>query len=244
MFIKSIVTGTVITAILVAVLAATRLMEVKSDPADLTLYEIEAVVIPAPPEPPIEEEQEMQEQQEEVETIPLAPIPAMDLIADASMDSTPLPLTTASFDPQLAVSPFEIDREPAGLPTAIAPPRIKPVVSGSSKPNLNMKPPPTLREVEKSHYSPSELDRNPQELRKGSFTWPSNATGTSGSVKLLLEITTTGKVSVISVLSSTDPNLTTAAKRVAENSRFTSPTYRGKPVNSKFYKTYHLKKPR
>jgi TonB family protein len=243
MFIKSIITGSVITAILVSVLAATRLMHTENKTPDLLLYEVEQITMPAPPEPPIEEE-EMQEEEEVLETLPQAPIPALDLIADASIDSTPLPLTSATFDPNLAVSPFEIDREPADLPVAKAPSRPAPTAKQVPNPKTTIKPPAPPCEVVKTQYSPSDLDRNPQELRKGSFTWPSSARGNSGSVKLLLEINTTGHVTVLNVLSSSDPQLVSAAKRVAENSRFTAPTYQGRPVKTKFYKTYHLKKPR
>lgn len=243
MFIKSIITGSVITAILVSVLAATRLMHTENRTPDLLLYEVEQITMPAPPEPPIEEE-EMQEEEEVVETLPQAPIPALDLIADASIDSTPLPLTSATFDPNLAVSPFEIDREPADLPVAKAPSRPAPTAKQVPNPKTTITPPAPPRETVKTHYSPSDLDKLPQELRKGSFTWPSRARGNSGSVKLLLEIDTSGQVTVISVLSATDQQLVGVAKRVASNSRFTSPTYRGKPVKTKFYKTYNLTKPR
>ena len=241
MFIKSIITGSVITAILVSVLAATRLMHSENETPDLLLYEVEQITMSPPPEPPIEEEELLEE--EIVETLPQAPIPALDLLTDTTIDSTPLPLTTATFDPQLSVSPFEIDREPADLPVAKAPNRPDPA-KNLSRSKIGNKPPVAPRERIKSHYSPSELDRKPKELRKGSFTWPSSARGTSGSVKLLLEISTTGKVTVLSVQSTTDPQLVAAAKRVASNSRFTAPTYQGKPVKTKFYKTYFLKKPR
>ena len=247
MFIKSIITGSVITAILISVLVATRLLKTETEVQDLLLYEVEQVTMSPPPEPPIEEEEQLEEE-ELLETLPQAPIPALDLLADASIDSTPLPLTTASFDPQLSVSPFEIDREPADLPVAkvTSRPKSRPVKKrATSKPRTTPKPRPTPpREKLKSSYSPSELDRKPRELRKGSFTWPSGARGTSGTVKLLLEISTSGRVRVLSVSSSTDPKLNSAAKRVASNSRYTAPTYRGKPVKTKFYKTYHLKKPR
>jgi TonB family protein len=243
MFIKSIITGSLITAILVSVLAATRLMKTDSDALDLLLYEVEQITMTPPAEPPMDDEEEPEEE-EPLENLPQAPIPALDLIADVSIESTPLPLTTATFDPQLSVSPFEIDREPAELPVAKAPSRPKSVVKPSSKPKAKYKRPTPPREKVKPYYSPSELDRMPRELRMGSYTWPNSARGTSGTVKLLLEINTSGKVLVISVLSNTDPKLISAAKRVATNSRFTAPTYRGKPVKTKFYKTYHLKKPR
>lgn len=247
MFVKSIITGSVITAILVSVLASTRLINSGADEYDLMLYDIQQIDLPPPPEPPMEEEEV--EEEELLESLPQAPLPALDLLADAKVDSTPLPLTTATFDPQLSVSPFEIDREPADLPVAKAPSRpkvraVKPKLK-AKQPKVTKKPRPVapLQKL-KSSYSPSELDQKPSELRKGSFTWPSGARGTSGMVKLLLEISSSGRVSVLNVSSSSDPKLNAAAKRVAVNSRYTAPTYRGKPVKTKFYKTYHLKKPR
>lgn len=247
MFLKSIFSGTLITAILVGVLAATRLMDTSVEENDLILYEIEEITMSPEPEPPLEEED--MEEEELAESLPQAAIPVMDLLTDVSIDSTPLPLTSASFDPKLAVSPFEIDREPADLPVVKSPPRPKPVAvkrtyAPKSTPKPRSKPSPVPRVMTKSSYAPSELDRDPRELRQGSFTWPSSAKGTSGTVKVLLEISTSGKVSVLSVVSSSDAKLVSAAKRVASGSRYTAPTYRGKPVKTKFYKTYHLKKPR
>lgn len=243
MFIKSIITGSVITAILVSVLAATRLMKTDSDTPDLLLYEVEQITMSPPPEPPMEEE-EQPEEEELLESLPLAPIPALDLLTNVSIDSTPLPLTTATFDPQLSVSPFEIDREPAEFSVAKVPIKPKSDVKRSTRPVIRYKPTIPPPERIKTHYSPSDLDRMPRELRKGSFTWPGGARGINGTVKLLLEISTSGRVTVLGVRSSTDPQLVIAAKRVASNSRFTAPTYRGKAVKTKFYKTYHLKKPR
>jgi len=247
MFLKSIFTGTLITAILVSVLAATRLMDNHSEVPDLTIYEIETITMSAPEEPPLEEELE----EEIAESLPQAPIPALDLISDPTTDSVALPLTTATFDPELSVSSFEIDREPAELPVAkIAKPQPKRSKAKkyvpSSKPKVKSrpKPPAPPREVVKSHYSSGELDSTPRALRQGSFHWPLSAKGTTGTVKLLLEINTSGRVKVLSVLSSTDPKLVSPAKRVATGSRYTSPTYRGRPVKTKFYKTYHLQKPR
>jgi len=241
MFIKSPITGTAITAILVSVLAATRLIRTETAESDFVFYEIEDIQLLPEPEPPMDEDFE---KELENEITPQAPIPAMDLIADTKMDSIALPLTTASFDPTLSVDLFAIDRDPADLPAKKAPPRVKTKVKIPVKSKKKWKKPPVSVKKVKSYYSPSELDRKPKELRRGSFTWPSSARGTSGTVKLILEISTTGRVTVLGVSSSTDSQLNSAAKRVAKYSRYTAPTYRGKPVKTKFYKTYHLKKPR
>ena len=267
MFLKSIFTGTLITAILVSVLAATRLMKTEDDAKDLVLYEIDEVVMAAPPEPPMEEEDP---EETEVESLPVAPIPALDLMSDSTLDSTPLPLTTASFNPELSVSEFAIDREPAYLPVVkIVKPKPKPVAKYvpkyvpkrkvTTKPTVvkkkyvvpvkpkvytKPKPPAPKREVIKSSYSPNKLDSMPRELRKGSFSWPRSAKGSSGTVKLQIELSTSGKVRVIKVISSTDPKLISAAKRVATGSRFTAPKYRGKVVKTEFIMPYILNKPR
>lgn len=261
MFIKSIITGTLITAVLVAVLAATRLMDNNKKAEEIKIFDITEVFIDPAPEPPMEEVEE----QETVEDLPQPPIPKLDLVQNVELDVVSLPLTTASFRPDLAVDPFEIDRAPADLPIPPKPkivPKAKPIQKTIPKPKYKTPtkpkyvaptkpkykappkkytPPPPP--VAKAYYSTGDLDSIPKAIRQGSFTWPSRAKGTAGTVKLFLEISSSGKVKVISVISSTDPNLISPAKRVATGSRYTSPISSGKTVKWRFYKTYHLKKP-
>ena len=97
--------------------------------------------------------------------------------------------------------------------------------------------------VKKDYYSTGELDGLPTAIRTGQFRWPSRARGLSGKVRLLLEIDQNGLVSVIKVMSTSDPALSAAATRVARGSRFTSPRKNGQKVKARFYKTYVLKKP-
>lgn len=261
MFAKSIITGSLITAVLISVLAVTRLIKMDSDVKEAFLYNVEQVTIDPLPEPPLEEEEP---EEEVLENPPVAPLPALDLLADAASDATPLPLTTAHFDPQLAISSFEIDRDPADLPVVKA---VKPAIKKRVKAPTRLKPkgvkkvrrvkpvrppkkvrvikkPKPIREKIKSSYPPSRLDSKPRLLRQGRFTWPRGAKGKKGSVALLLEIGVSGKVRVVRVLSKTDPKLVSAARRVASNSRFTAPKYKGVAVKTQFKKTYHLKKPR
>ncbi len=250
MLTKSIITGSLITVILVAVLAATRLMDSKTKAEEIVLYELEEVFIEPEPEPPMEEVVE----EELSEDLPQPPVPKLDLLQNVELDVVSLPLTTASFSPELAVDSFEIDRAPAYLPIPPKPkpkyvpkPVLKPKYTPKPKyvPKVKTKPKytPPPKPVIKAYYSTGELDSAPRAIRQGSFTWPRRAIGTSGTVKMVLEISTSGKVKVISVTSSTDPNLISSAKRVAIGSRYTSPIYRGKAVKARFTKTYHLKKP-
>lgn len=254
MFIKSIISGSVITAILISVLASTRLMSTTAETKELELFELEQIMMEPPPEPPMEEE----ELEETSETLPQPPIPSLDLIQDTAVDTVALPLTQASFNPELDVNSFEIDRAPADLPVVKTKPKYTP--KPKSKPKRKYTPKPTKkpkytpkpkskpkpappRKVVKAYYSTGELDGSPRAIRQGSFTWPRRAKGTSGTVRMVLEISTSGRVKVISVTSSSDPNLISPAKRVASGSRYTPPLYRGKPVKARFTKTYHLKKP-
>lgn len=259
MFIKSILSGSLITVILISVLAATRLMKTITEPEELDLFELEEVVMEPPPEPPVEEIEE-----EITETLPQPPIPSLDLIQDNLVDSIALPLTDVSFNPELYVDQFEVDRAPANLPVVKAKPKPKytpkkvtkpkytpkkrvtkkPKYKPKTKPKPKPKPKPAPpRRVVKAYYSTGELDGSPRAIRQGSFTWPRRAKGTSGTVRMILEISTSGRVKVVSVTSSSDPNLISPAKRVATGSRYTPPLYRGKPVKARFTKTYHLKKP-
>ncbi len=266
MFTKSIITGSIITAVLISVLAVTRLIKMDSSEKEAILYNVEQVTMDPLPEPPMDEEENEEEEEEEdvLENPPVAPLPALDLLADVELDATPLPLTTAQFDPQLAISSFEIDRDPADLPVLkVVKPVVKQIVKATPRVKVKwvkkvrpvkpvrppkqvrvIKKPKQVREKVKSSYPPSRLDSKPRMLRQGRFTWPRGVRGTKGSVALLLEIGVSGKVRVVRVISTTDAKLVNAARRVASNSRFTAPKYKGVAVKTQFKKTYHLKKPR
>ena len=256
MFTKSIISGSVITVVLISVLAATRLMNAPVESEELELFELEEIIMDPPPEPPVEEEVE----EEIEESLPQPPIPSLDLVQDTVIDAVALPLTQATFNPELEVDPFQVDRAPADLPVVKTPPKpkykpkvskpkytpkkvTKPKYKPKTKSKPKPKPPAPRREVVKSYYSTGELDGSPRAIRQGSFTWPRRAKGTSGTVKMILEISTSGRVKVISVTSASDPNLISPARRVATGSRYTPPRYRGKVVKARFTKTYHLKKP-
>lgn len=253
MFIKSIITGSVITAILIVVLSSSRLFQTAVAEKDAILTEVETVYLDPPPEPDLEEEEEEEElEPEEIET---ASIPAMELMV-SDLEMPALPESQTKFDPNLvnvSIEIPELERAPSALPVKPKPvakpkakPSYKPKVKSKPRPKAKpkSKPRPKPQPRPKAYYGAGELDRLPREIRVGRFSWPSRARGTGGTVKFLLEINTSGRVSVVSVISSTDPQLTIAAKRVATGSKFTAPTKGGRPVKARFTKTYQLKKPR
>ncbi len=137
-------------------------------------------------------------------------------------------------DITLPVEDFHADLAPAPLPVAPTP---KPVRVDHSKQffkkeqNYKPAPPP----VAKSHYSTSELDGTPRLLRHGSATFPSSLArkGVSrGTVVFEVELSTSGSVSVRSVVSSTHPELVAPARRVAASARFTPPKRNGEAVKA------------
>ncbi len=242
MFLRSIITGSVITAILIVVLSSSRLFQTISDEKDAILTEVAVVYLDPPPEPELEEPEEEEIEPELVES-QMATIPALELLS-SELEMPVLPETQTKFDPKLANVLIEmsvLDRAPSALPV-----KVKSVVRTSTKPTARPKSKPTAKPqwTPEEYYGAGELDKLPRELRVGRFSWPSRARGKSGSVKLMLEINTAGRVSVVKVLSSTDSQLTIAAKRVATGSRFTAPMKGGRAVKARFNKTYQLKKPR
>ncbi len=251
MFLKSIITGSVITAILIVVLVSSRLMRVETEDNDVVLTEVETVYFDPPPEPELDEPEEAEELEPVLVETQMASIPALDLLM-SEKEMPALPESKMKFDPKLAnvsIEMPELDRAPAPLPVK-AKPISRPTKKATTKPKNGPKTTPKnntkpkVNPKPKEYYGKGELDSLPRELRVGSFSWPSRARGKSGTVRLLLEINTSGRVRVVSVISSTDAQLTIAAKRVATGSRFTAPKKNGKAVKARYPKTYQLKKPR
>ncbi len=250
--IRAILTGVAATVVLIAVLAASRLFRVAAEPDKTELVEI-TTFMPPPEEPPMEEPEEEQEEQEVVEDLS-PPIPALDLIVAPHLDAPALPVSAVKFNPNMSVDVMEMDRAPADLPVRkIARPVSKPKVYTTktktkykprprikTKPKAKVKPKPVI----KSYYNPRELDARPREIRQGRFTWPSRAKGKNGTVSLNIEISSSGRVSVLSVRNSTNPALNESAKKLARGSRYTAPKKNGRAVKARFSKTYRLIKPR
>ena len=252
MVLKSTFIGALCTIALLALLALSRQVKHTSEQT-FELTEVETLTLeppPAPPEITPAEEPEGSEDQppadalaESLATTPLPSIPQQ-------LTSIPIPEVTLTMDQlpiSTAIDTFHTDSPPAALPTPIKTAPLKkavakkPTYAPLTKSKTPSKPLPR-KPAPKSYYSAGDLDGNPRERYTGKYTWPRTAKGKTASVKLLIEINTTGHVKVISVVSSTNSALNSAAMKVATGSRFTSPVYRGKPVKARFYKNYILKK--
>ena len=240
----SVIAGIVVTSILIALLALSRIFSAPEVEV-LELTSVETVLLEEPPPPPDLSEPE------EPDDLPPPPAPKLELTPLINqLDAPEVALSLKTIDLTTPVEAFHTDSAPAKLPV-VRKPTPRPT---SSKPKTTTSRPTTTRPtsskpkvtrpvVKKAYYSTGELDSLPRAIRTGSFTWPSRARGTSGTVRLLLEISESGKVRVISVVSSTDSHLSAAASRVARGSRFTSPRKNGQKVKARFYKNYVLKKP-
>lgn len=236
------------TVLLLAVLAFTRLVELEKAEELVSLNNVVVAEIAPPPPPQDLSEPELEDElPDPVEPPPVAP--ALDVPIEApSIDVTTVPLSLTRLDLSTPLQSFHTDIEVADITVrkAVVRPVSKPAKiytpTNSKKTPTKPKLPPKPV-VKKEVYSTSELDSIPRARRTGRFSWPSRAKGRHGEVRLLLEISTSGRVSVIKVLSTTDSALSAAAKKVATGSLYTSPTYKGKPVKTQFYKTYKLQKP-
>ena len=246
MFYKSIITGSVVTALLIAVLAGARLLKDNTELPDTVLQEIDNVDMSPPEDPPDMDEPEPENEPEPmVEEFTTPIVAALDL--DINLPDAPaINASQIRLSAEQSLAALTDSRAPSELPSkpAIRPRGQSDKPTRVTKPTKPQRPTPPIKPKVKESYLPSELDGKPREIRVGRFTWPSRAKGKSGSVRFLLEIDTSGRVRVKRVLSSTDPALVSAAKKVANGSRYTVPKKNGKPVKAIFTKTYQLKKPR
>ncbi|MGB0326701.1 MAG: energy transducer TonB [Akkermansiaceae bacterium] len=233
MILRSFLIGVSTTGLLVALLVLSRLWIAEPREELVTALEIETIYQEEPPPPP---------DLSEPDDPPPPPAPKLELYAKADDYSAPeIALSFNRVDLKTPIESFQTDIAPAKIPV-IRQPKPKPA------PNTNQTIRPTSPKlirptVKKDYYSTGELDGLPTAIRTGQFRWPSRARGLSGKVRLLLEIDQNGRVSVIKVMSTSDPALSAAATRVARGSRFTSPRKNGQKVKARFYKTYVLKKP-
>lgn len=239
MLIRSSIIGIIFTIVLVTLLALSRLLVPETD-EQMLVTEIETIELTSPPPPP-----EFSEPEEEPDDIPPPPAPNLDIPMELTdLDTPQIATSLKNISLTSPIQNFHTDSAPAPLP--VVKKRPSPPVKKVSKPKRTVtkkapkkvKPRPT-----KQYYSPSELDSKPRQRYIGKFRWPSSAKGKSGSVKLHIEINTSGRVRVINVVSSTNSGLNKAAIKLASGSKFTVPTRGGKPVKARYYKTYTLKKP-
>lgn len=224
MKIASIVLGSAVTAVLLLALVVTRLMVLVPVKEEIEIRDVETVTLPEPPVPPVEEIPE-----EDVPPPP--PLAVTDLRITENLSQPALPVALTKVDPRLAVDTFFTDQLPAPLPT-FAKPRPRPVVKRSSpKPKR-----PTIKRQlpkPKSEYALSELDRKPRLIRNPSVTFPRNIRDArSGRVVVRVAILPSGRSQYLSTISSTHSALLPLARRIANGSRFTSPTRHGKPVRA------------
>ena len=81
-----------------------------------------------------------------------------------------------------------------------------------------------------------ELDEIPRLVREGRFRYPPNSPRGRGEafVRLLVYVEKDGRVSVQKVVDYSHREFIDAAKRMAEGSRFSTPTRNGQAVRSKY----------
>ncbi len=211
------------TAVLMGVLVATRMMVLVNKTPEFEIREIETVALPEPPLPP----------KEQIEEDAPPPPPAIaDLAVTPDVSLPALPVVAFKTNPQLSIDTFFTDQPPSPLPVIAKPvlkPRLVKKSTTKSPVRLAVKAAPKL----KSQYSLGELDKKPRLLRNPSVTFPrSIRNSTSGRVVVRVAILPSGKSRFLSVSSSTHPELIPLARRIANGSRFTPPTRQGKPVKA------------
>ncbi len=224
---KPIILGITVTAVLLAVLVATRLMVLPSVEQEFVIREIETVSMPEPPAP--------QEEPLPAENIPPPPPPPPPALTDLrpSVDMTqPVMLVNIKHvDPRLNIDTFFSDQPPAPLPDKIKivrPQVSEAVMQTKPQPRVALTPP-----LAKSEFSLGELDQQPKLLRNPSVIFPrSIKDANSGNVVVRVSILASGRSQFISVVSSTHDDLVPLAKRIANGSRFTPPTRQGKAVKA------------
>jgi protein TonB len=222
---KSTIIGLAASALMLAVLGFARIFVVTADVPDLAIREIQTVTFePPPPTPP----------PEEPPTDAPPPPPSLTNLSTLPDPSrVPIPQADVPMDITLPVENFHADLAPAPLNLSPEPIRVNHSKQFFKK-EQNYKPAP-LPPVAKSHYSTSELDGTPRLLRHGSATFPSSLArqGVSrGTVVFEVELSTSGSVTVRSVVSTTHPELVAPARRVAASARFTPPKRDGQAVKA------------
>ena len=222
---KSTIIGLAASALMLAVLGFARIFVVTADVPDLAIREIQTVTFePPPPTPP----------PEEPPTDAPPPPPSLTNLSTLPDPSrVPIPQADVPMDITLPVENFHADLAPAPLNLSPEPIRVNHSKQFFKK-EQNYKPAP-IPPVAKSHYSTSELDGTPRLLRHGSATFPSSLArqGVSrGTVVFEVELSTSGSVTVRSVVSTTHPELVAPARRVAASARFTPPKRDGQAVKA------------
>ncbi|MFT6862679.1 MAG: TonB family protein [Akkermansiaceae bacterium] len=228
--------GIACAAAVLALLAIARLWMPKEQ-ADIVLRDIATITLnePPPPPPPTSEPP------------PDAPPPppALTEISEVPDPSrVPIPKAKTPLDITLPVEPFFTEVEVSPLaPRPDTKPRPSEKQTSrqakrtpSTAPTSTNRPKPEPIPVrQKANYEVSELDGSPRRIRTGRTAFPRGLARkgvTKGTVVFEVELSTSGSVRVIRVVSSTHPELIAAARKVARESKFTSPTRKGQPVTA------------
>jgi len=224
MFLKSIFFGIAVTAVLLAVLVATRMMVLTTPTTEYEIREVDTVDLPEPP--PLILEEVIQD------NAPPPPPSLNELSVTLDLSQPPVPVSPLKIDLKLAVQTFYTDQPPSPLPRPALP---RPAVKNTGPSAPSGPPRPTIKSTPrpKSQYSLGELDQKPRLLRNPSVSFPRTIRNArSGKVVVRVAILPSGKSQFLSVVSTTHPDLVSPARRIANGSRFTPPTRQGKPVKA------------
>lgn len=207
--------------LLVVFLATMRLLDAGRVPDRMvrSVETIDAVAAVPPPPPP--------ESFEEPPPPPPMRLPHLEV----QIENVAPPLA-ASLDPRIDLSmrpsDFELEIDPLPRPQVRAP---RPAAVATGPPRPARRPPPQV----KSTYDAGELDAKPRLVNRPSASYPTTMLRRGvreGKVLLEVSISTSGRVSVRRVLSSSHPEFTKMARAFAARARFTVPKKNGRPVTA------------
>ena len=205
-----------LTVMLLVFLTAMKLLNANriAEQALRPVESLEEIASPPPPPPPL-----LKRQQPPPPPMKLLPKLELQLenvsppiLADLSPDIN-LSMLTPEFETEAQLQPIDTAlQQPAALTPG--PPRTIPTASS---------------------YSAGELDSRPRLLNNPSPGYPRSLLRRGireGKVVLEVAISTTGKVTIKRVISSSDPEFTRMARSFATRSRFTVPKKNGRPVTA------------
>ena len=216
-----------LTAGLISFLVVARLLDRARTTVEtirtIDLVEVSALPAPPPPPPP-----------DTPDTPPPPPPPIKLPKLDLQLDDMATPIKATldqNIEPLMVQADFEWETDPAPIVKPQPPVRTTPPPRPSTPPKTT--PPP--RPVMKSVYSAGELDSKVRLVNRPSATYPSSQLRRGvreGRVVLEVAISTSGRVSVRRVISSSHPDFSTMARSFASRARFTVPKKNGRPVTA------------
>lgn len=214
-----------LTAMLLIFLVATRWFDAGRMP-DREIRElevIEPVALPAPPPPPPLDPEEPP---------PPPPPPRLPQL-EVQLENVAPPVRATidrRIDLTMQTADFVLEVDPP--PTPIAAPRPTPAPRPAP---VRSAPKPAPRAPMKTTYSAGELDARPRLVNRPAATYPSSLLRQGvrqGKVTLEVSISTSGRVTVRRVISSSHPDFSAMARSFAGRARFTVPRKNGQPVTA------------